>query len=84
METDNRKKTTSASAMRNVVSLLASYLESEEEFPNDLVLTVGGCLIEHIDASGGDPDPDIKRLYDACGERMTRMNSAETVDSRGR
>lgn len=84
METNEKKASTAVLAARNVVSVLASYLESQEQFPNDLALTIGGCLIEHIDACGDNPDPNIKRLYDACGERMTRMNNAETVDSRGR
>ena len=59
---------TAAVAMSNVISLLASYLEGPDEFPNDLVLTIGGCLIEHIDACGDDADPDIKRLYDVLWE----------------
>jgi hypothetical protein len=78
--TTSTKITTAASAVKNVFSTLASYLESDDEFPNDLALTIGGCLIEHIDACGDDANPDIKRLYDACGERMMRMNGNKTVD----
>jgi hypothetical protein len=83
METDERKVFTAMTAAQNVVSFLASYLEGPDEFPHGLVLTIGGSLIEHLDAYGDNADPDIKRLYDACGERMTRMSNEETVDSSG-
>ena len=83
METDERKAFTATTAAQNVVSFLASYLEGRDSFPYDLVLTIGGSLIEHLDAYGDDADTGIKRLYDACGERMARMSNEETVDSSG-
>jgi len=79
---EDRKTTTAAAAARNVVSLLAGYIEAGEKIPNDLVLVLGGCLIEHIDEYGDDADPDIKRLYDACSDRMSKMNENETIDTR--
>lgn len=78
---EDRKIVTAAAAAKNVVTLLASYIEGGEKIPNDLVLVLGGCLIEHIDEFGDDADPDIKRLYDACGESMSRMNEDETMDT---
>lgn len=79
---EDRKVATATVAAKNVISLLASYIEGGEKIPNDLVLIVGGCLIEHIDEFGDDADPDIKRLYDACGQRMTKMSENDTIDSR--
>lgn len=80
MATSYTKTATAEAAAKNVFSTLASYLEGRDEFPGELVLTIGGCLIEHMDACGDDPDCDIKRLYDACGERMARTDGNETVD----
>lgn len=81
-ESEDRKQATATMASRTVVSLLASFLESDKghEVPYALVLTLGGCLIEHIDAFGDDADPDIRRLYDACGDRMTHAREDDTVD----
>jgi len=80
MATSYTKTATAEAAAKNVFSTLASYLEGRDEFPGELVLTIGGCLIEHMDACGDDPDPGIKRLYDACGERMSRMDHDKTID----
>jgi hypothetical protein len=80
MATSYTKTATAEAAAKSVFSILASYLEERGEFPSELVLTIGGCLIEHLDACGDDPDPGIKRLYDACGERMGRMDQDKTVD----
>ena len=81
-ESADRKEATAMMVSRTVISLLASFLESDKghEIPYALVLTLGGSLIEHIDAFGDDADPDIRRLYDACGDRMTHAREDDTVD----
>jgi len=79
---DDRKELTAAMVSRNVVATLAGFLESDRggEVPYALVLTLGGCLIEHIDAFGDLADTDIRRLYEACGDRMTTTKDDDTVD----
>jgi hypothetical protein len=81
-ESEDRKEATAVIVSRTVVSLLASFLESDKGHgvPYALVLTLGGSLIEHIDAFGDDADPDIQRLYEACGDRMTHSREDDTVD----
>lgn len=81
-ESTDRKEATAAMVSRTVVTLLASFLESDKghEVPYALVLTLGGSLIEHIDAFGDDADPTIMRLYEACGNRMTHTCDDDTVD----
>lgn len=82
MEQEEEKKfATAESAARNVISLLARYIEEVEQFPLDLSLSIGGCLIEHIDAYGDKADVNIRRLYDACGARMTKTDMKDTLDS---
>lgn len=81
-ESVDRKEATAVTVSRNVVATLAGFLESDKghAVPYALVLTLGGCLIEHIDAFGDDADPAIRRLYDACGDRMTHAREDDTVD----
>lgn len=81
-ESDDRRKSTAVMAARNVMSTLASFLDSEQgqDVPYALVLTLGGCLIEHMDAFGDAADADIKKLYDACNNRMVHSRQDDTVD----
>ena len=78
---EEKKHATAEYAAQNVISLLARYIEEGEQFPLDLSLSIGGCLIEHIDAYGDEADPNIKRLYDACGARMVKTDMKDTLDS---
>lgn len=78
----DRKEATAQMVSRTVVSVLAGFLESDKghAVPYALVLTLGGCLVEHINVFGDEADSDILRLYDACGTRMTHMREDDTVD----
>jgi len=57
---------------RCVISSILSYLESGERVPTSMLLSVGGCLIDHVDAYGGEADGEIHRLYELCNQAIDR------------
>jgi hypothetical protein len=73
-------KTSADQAARSVVRALASYMGEGGRLPQALTLSIGGCLLHHLDVAEDSADEDIKRLFELCDQDTAELEAGETVD----
>jgi len=61
--------TTLCRASKGVVKALGYFLQDGGELPPELLLVIGGYLLDHLDAAE-EPDAELKLLWQECNKRL--------------